>query len=265
MGFWDSFGSAIGTGLEWAGGIAKNVLESPGGTQFIGDLARWGASELQGAIGMPTAGAPGRQSNYWDNWAATYSQPPTDTYTLDASQYYRMGGPGNPVRPSSLPASIPGPGAWSSSAATPASQPFGLMPGAERAPFLPAGGNMPGFPTTRYSSYPSPGVQPVSFAALAPLARQIPAFLGGMLAGEGLEGAMSMMPAPSMPMAMAGGGTPQFRATMAGARAQFFRVPNPVTGQDTWFRPAGRPILWSGDLTACKRVKKVARRAARKR
>jgi hypothetical protein len=52
---------------------------------------------------------------------------------------------------------------------------------------------------------------------------------------------------------------------MAGARAQFFRTQNPVTGQDTWFRPAGRPILWSGDLTACKRVKKVARRAARKR
>jgi hypothetical protein len=125
---------------------------------------------------------------------------------------------------------------------------------------------MPGFPVTRYSSYPSPGVSPVSFSALMPLARQIPAFLGGMLAGEGIEGAMSMGGGGAVAMPMGGGGgTPQFRATMAGARAQFFRVPNPVTGQDTWFRPAGRPILWSGDLTACKRVKKVARRAARKR
>jgi hypothetical protein len=119
---------------------------------------------------------------------------------------------------------------------------------------------MPGFPVTRYSSFPSPGVQPASFAALAPLARQAIPFLGGMLAGEGIEGAMAMAGGGAM-----SGGTPQFRATPVGARAQFFRVPNPVTGQDTWFRPAGRPILWSGDLTACKRVKKVARRAARKR
>lgn len=63
----------------------------------------------------------------------------------------------------------------------------------------------------------------------------------------------------------AGQGTPLFKQTMQGARAQFFRTPNPATGQDTWFRPAGRPILWSGDLTACKRVNKVARRAKRKR
>lgn len=67
------------------------------------------------------------------------------------------------------------------------------------------------------------------------------------------------------PALSAGGGTPMFRQTMAGARAMFFRAPNPVTGQDTWFRPAGRPILWSGDLRACKRVNKVARRARRSR
>lgn len=72
--------------------------------------------------------------------------------------------------------------------------------------------------------------------------------------------------APGLPsLATAGPGTPMFRRTMSGARAQFFRTQNPATGQDAWFRPAGRPILWSGDLTACKRVNKVARRAARKR
>lgn len=54
-----------------------------------------------------------------------------------------------------------------------------------------------------------------------------------------------------------------FRPTMAGAAAKIFFVPNPVSGKITWFGPLGRPILWSRDLTVCKRVKKVARRARR--
>jgi len=57
--------------------------------------------------------------------------------------------------------------------------------------------------------------------------------------------------------------TSPFRPTMAGAAAQMFISPNPVTGRPTWFRPAGRPILWSGDLRACKTVEKIARRARR--
>jgi len=58
--------------------------------------------------------------------------------------------------------------------------------------------------------------------------------------------------------------TPYVR-TMAGARAQPFVSANPVTGRLTWFKPAGRPILWSGDLTACKRVGRIAARARRSR
>lgn len=57
--------------------------------------------------------------------------------------------------------------------------------------------------------------------------------------------------------------TSPFVPTMAGARAQPFIASNPVTGASTWFKPAGRPILWSGDLTACKRVGKIASRARR--
>jgi hypothetical protein len=57
--------------------------------------------------------------------------------------------------------------------------------------------------------------------------------------------------------------TSPFVPTMAGARAQPFIASNPVTGATTWFKPAGRPILWSGDLTACKRVGKIAARARR--
>lgn len=54
-----------------------------------------------------------------------------------------------------------------------------------------------------------------------------------------------------------------FRPTMAGASAKLFMLPNPVTGKPTWFAPKGRPLLWSGDLTTCKRVRRIARRAKR--
>ena len=64
------------------------------------------------------------------------------------------------------------------------------------------------------------------------------------------------------PNTMALLGSP-FRPTMAGAASKTFVLPNPVSGKATWFRPAGRPILWSGDLTTCKRVKRIARRARR--
>jgi len=40
----------------------------------------------------------------------------------------------------------------------------------------------------------------------------------------------------------------------------FFAVEGP-NGQLRWFRSAGKPILWSGDLGACKRVNRVAARA----
>jgi len=68
--------------------------------------------------------------------------------------------------------------------------------------------------------------------------------------------------------AVAGGGAcptaPFASSSMAGPRAQTFVVANPVTGRAVWFKPAGRPILWSGDLSACRRVRKVAGRARRR-
>ena len=48
------------------------------------------------------------------------------------------------------------------------------------------------------------------------------------------------------------------------ARPKLFMVPNPVTGSPTWFRPAGRPILFSGDFAAVRRLRKVAGRARRR-
>ena len=35
-------------------------------------------------------------------------------------------------------------------------------------------------------------------------------------------------------------------------------------GTPVWFRPAGRPVLFSGDFQACRRVRKVAARARRR-
>lgn len=34
---------------------------------------------------------------------------------------------------------------------------------------------------------------------------------------------------------------------------------NPCTGKSTWFTPRGRPLVFSGDLSACKRVNRVAK------
>jgi len=48
-----------------------------------------------------------------------------------------------------------------------------------------------------------------------------------------------------------------------GARMRsLVEVPTPSGGK-TWYRNVGRPILFSGDLRACKRVNKVAARARR--
>ncbi len=53
---------------------------------------------------------------------------------------------------------------------------------------------------------------------------------------------------------------------MAGARPRStVMLPNPVTGKPTWFKHAGRPILWTGDLAATRRVARVAARARKSR
>lgn len=58
--------------------------------------------------------------------------------------------------------------------------------------------------------------------------------------------------------------TKPFTSGGSSARATTFVTANPVTGKATWFKPAGRPILWSGDLSACRRVRKVAGKARRR-
>jgi len=61
------------------------------------------------------------------------------------------------------------------------------------------------------------------------------------------------------------GGTPFFlpSRTVGNRPRSLIMVPNPSTGAPTFFKHAGRPILFSGDLRAAKLVNKIARRARR--
>ena len=70
------------------------------------------------------------------------------------------------------------------------------------------------------------------------------------------QGAERCMAGLTSPFAPSGG---------RGARAKTHVKCDPITGRAVWFKPAGRPLLWSGDLSACKRVRKIASRARRAR
>lgn len=50
----------------------------------------------------------------------------------------------------------------------------------------------------------------------------------------------------------------------SGARSHPFIAINPNSGAQVWFKPAGRPVLWSGDLATCRRVNRIARRVRRR-
>lgn len=68
--------------------------------------------------------------------------------------------------------------------------------------------------------------------------------------------------------AMAGGAASgslfePYRSTLNGAAAQKFIGINPVSGRATWFGPLGKPVLWTGDLRAVRRVRRIAGRARR--
>lgn len=49
-----------------------------------------------------------------------------------------------------------------------------------------------------------------------------------------------------------------------GARAHHFIAVNPSSGRMQWFGPMGQPVLWSGDLRAARRVRKIAGRYRRR-
>jgi len=56
-----------------------------------------------------------------------------------------------------------------------------------------------------------------------------------------------------------------FRAAAPTARPRSLVIAmNPVTGAPTFFKHVGAPILFSGDMAACRRVGRIARRARRR-
>lgn len=94
-------------------------------------------------------------------------------------------------------------------------------------------------------------------ALIGSVLRQIPGVLGGAALGMQYSGGQSL----DLPY----GGT-IFRQTSAGLRARsLVEVVNPITGKKSWYRNVGRPILFSGDLRSCRRVRKIAGRARRAR
>lgn len=275
MGFLDSFFSGVSDFASGFGSVLETAFASPLGTAVLTTGTQIGVEALRKELGLTTtvSGSP-------------MNRGPAPSVILDPRSlaeellFFQPGGPGtavrgdptgtlqfsSPARPLPLSAGAFGPGRIEPRFAAPppsipASQPFGIQPGTQLFGF--GGPGMAAFPTTTQASFPpsafaqatQAGFALPALSGLGALARQLPGFVGGIVGGELLGSAL----------AGGGGGTPPFRATMAGARAQFFRTQNPATGQDTWFRPAGRPLFWSGDLTACKRVNKIARRAKRKR
>jgi hypothetical protein len=230
-----------------------------------GRLLNYGLGELEELI-TGTAGSPARDTFTWptDYDAPSYRFPRVPFTTPQPRPVYSEPSGYNSPYPVFTPPLLP----------VPASQPYGVMPGTINAP-IQRGDTMPSFPVTRLQSFPgySAGFQPVSaIGALAgpiaryaaPLMRQLPGLATGLLAGEGIESMMESF-AGSGAVGAPGGATPMFRPTVQSARPTAFHVPNPVTGRETWFKPAGHPILWSSDLAACKRVKKIARKVSRKR
>lgn len=87
--------------------------------------------------------------------------------------------------------------------------------------------------------------------------------LGGLATGLGLPslGGLTDM----LPGGLEEGGTglfgpDLFRAVSAGARQRMIDAPHPTTGERVYWRPVGKPILFSGDVSLLKRVRKVSRK-----
>lgn len=120
---------------------------------------------------------------------------------------------------------------------------IGALPGALLAAFAPqqqrgtfVGGSLPGGAVLSARDRPIPGPSGPTGDPLL-----LPEFVGG---AGGFESGL-------------------FRPSRASATPQIFHVRNPVTNAETWFGPLGAPLLWTRDLMAVKKVKRLARRARR--
>lgn len=112
-----------------------------------------------------------------------------------------------------------------------------------------------------------PSVEQVKTFAQAPLGGEM-ANAVALPGGSVIPGGGGLMSAPSA-VPLAGRVFNTFQNLNTGAVSMRARpllmFQNPMTGNPVWYRNAGRPVLWSGDLATCKRVNRIARKVARRR
>lgn len=111
--------------------------------------------------------------------------------------------------------------------------------------------------------------QPIASAAPGPQA-VIPTPLPGgvpvpMLTPAAISGGFQFGPAPpALPAPVSGVSPGLFRPRAAGVTpARVVCVPHPLTGEAVFFGHLGRPLLFSRDLAAVRKVNRLARRARR--
>jgi len=274
VGFTDSFFSGVGDFFTGALGFVDQFSQ----TRIGGELLDFGLGEFADLIGLKPSVPSGRGVPL-----GPLGSPIPGASNLQLAEFCRVN-PGVLVPGTTTRCPAPGPTRGSLTVprfdqfppapvpqrfAGPPRPQFGLPPIPSSSPFgarpdqLGPGAFGPGsinpmvaFPTFLNASFsPSPRDFTTAGFPLAPLLRQLPSFLGGAIGGAGVGALLETTPSS----------TPMFRPTMAGVRAQTFRATNPVTGKDVFFRPAGKPVLWSSDIACAKRVDKIARRVRRKR
>lgn len=105
-----------------------------------------------------------------------------------------------------------------------------------------------------------PDINQAGFPLIAPLARAVSRF--GLPFGAGVAGGIA-----ENFLGFGDGGastldeTAAFTDPMPGAcRPKAHVKINPCTGKGVWFTPRGKPLVFSGDMSACRRVDRVAKR-----
>lgn len=110
------------------------------------------------------------------------------------------------------------------------------------------------------------GITPSGFAGGVPAAGgvDLASLLGGLGLGGMLGGGLGGI-ADALPGGLEEGGTglfgpDLFSPTAASSRQNMIDAPHPRTGERVYWRPVGRPILFSGDAAVMRRAKKVCSR-----
>lgn len=181
-------------------------------------------------------------------------------------QYYSAPGAGYLPTPTRMPAPT-----------TPSYLPYGAIQRSVPQNWTPLGAAPQ--PTPRATPAPAYGYQPAVYPSVAGALGA----LGGYLWGQnGGNGGMPAFPSVVTDPGTTGGGLggeimERLRGVVGGQTTMFryggqrvspvreIQALHPETGRICTWKYMGRPILYSGDLAACRRVSRVARRVARRR